>query len=231
MFKRRSTSPPKSGTTVVERHRLIAIVAGMVLLFGMAVAPAAVPVNANANATTATRGSATEKLLSLGPEGHALTKRAGVWDATFTSWDKPGAAPVTVTGLVAERRMIGPMLQEILHTVPGASGQPFTRVDDVTFNRLEGRWEYMSMDTRAPDGLMSAWSLGRDPEKRIFISFQPFATPVKEESVTGQFLRMEEIIIRSDANHDRKYQYFIPANGVGKKWLAIRYSYTRRPSS
>ena len=104
-------------------------------------------------------------------------------------------------------------------------------MDDLTFNRLEGRWEYMSMDTRAPDGLMTGWSLDRDSEKRIFINFQPFATPVSVANVTGQFLRMEEIIIRRDADHEVKEQYFIPAGGVGNKWLAIRYGYTRRPSS
>ena len=72
--------------------------------------------------------SANDRLLQLGPEGEALAKRAGTWDVAFTSWDKPGAAPVTTGGFVAEREMIGPMLQEKLHTLPGAPGQAWTRL-------------------------------------------------------------------------------------------------------
>jgi hypothetical protein len=37
---------------------------------------------------------------------------ASLWDVTETVWDKPGGNPVTTTGLVAERRMIGSYLQE-----------------------------------------------------------------------------------------------------------------------
>ena len=210
---------------MLERRMILAI-AGLVLLPGFAAAQAAAPVNSDA--TPSTQENAAEKLLALGPEGQELAKRAGIWDATYTSWAKPGADPVTVTGLVAERQMIGPMLQEILRPAPGASGPSFTRVDDLTFNRIEGRWDYMSMDTRVANGLMSAWSLDHDPGERIFVSFQPFATAGSGPDVTGRMMRMEEIIIRQDADHDVKDQYFTPADGVGIKWLAKRYSYTRR---
>ena len=44
-------------------------------------------------------------------------------------------------------------------------------------------------------------------------------------------VRMEQIIIRQDADHEVKDQYFTLADGVDTKWLAKRYSYTRRPSS
>ena len=212
---------------MLEIRQLLAIAAGLIMLPGIAAAQAVAP-----EATPPTmQETGLEKLLPLGPEGQALAKRAGAWDVTFTSWDKPGADPVTVAGLVAERQMIGPMLQEILHPAPGSPGLPFTRVDDLTFNRLEGRWDYMSMDTRVPNGLMSAWSLDHDPEERIFVSFQPFATAGNGPVVTGRMVRMEQVIIRQDADHDVKEQYFTPADGVGTKWLAKRYSYTRRPSS
>ena len=227
MFNLGSSRQLHGRQTRFERDRFLAFIIGFVLLTGSAEARLT---EAASSADAAAANPATGELLRLGPEGHALAKRAGVWDVTFTSWVKPGAPPITLTGLVAERRMIGPMLQEILHTIPRAAGKPFTRVDDLTFNRLEGRWEYMSMDTRAPDGLMTAWSVDRDSEKRISINFQPFATPAALPNVVGEFLRMEEIIIRRDADHEVKDQYFIPADGFGSKWLAIRYSYTRRVS-
>ena len=172
--------------------------------------------------------SANDRLTQLGPEGEDLAKRVGTWDATFTEWEKTGAAPVTTGGLVAEREMIGPMLEERLHTVPGAPGKGWTRIDDLTFNRVTGRWDYMSMDTRAAVGLMPAWSLDRDPPNRIFVSFMPFALAGDGANVTGQLLRMEQVITQVDADHETKDQYFIPSDGSGTKWLAKRYSYARR---
>ena len=160
--------------------------------------------------------SANDRLTQFGPEGEELAKRVGIWDATFTEWEKPGAAPVTTGSLVAERQMIGSMLQEKL------------RIDDLTFNRVTSRWDYMSMDTRAAVGLMPAWSLGRDPANRIFVSFMPFALAGDGANVTEELSRMEQVITEVDANHETKDQYFIPADGSGAKWLAKCYSYVRR---
>ena len=86
----------------------------------------------------------------------------------------------------------------------------------------------MSMDTRAAVGLMPAWSLDRDPANRVFLSFMPFALAGDGSTVSGQLLRMEQIIITSDADHETKNQFFLPADGKGTKWLAKRYSYVRR---
>ena len=87
------------------------------------------------------------------------------------------------------------------------------------------------MDTRVPNGIMSAWSLDHDPAERIFVSFQPFATTGNGPDITGQMWRMEQVITVQDANHELKDQYFTPASGNPVKWLAKRYSYTRRPAS
>ena len=210
-----------------SRSRLA--IAAALLLPSIATAQAGTP--ASPDPARLMIGDAAEYMLVLGPDGEALAKRAGIWDVTFTSWDKPGAAPMTVTGLVADRQMIGPMLQETLHPGPGASVPPFTRIDDLTYNRIEGRWDYMSMDTRVANGLMSAWSLDHDPGERIFVSFQPFATAGGGAEVSGRMWRMEQVMARQDADHDTKDQYFTPANGTGVKWLAKRYSYARRPLS
>ena len=172
--------------------------------------------------------SASERMTVLGPEGQALAKRAGTWDVTLTSWSKPGVAPETMSGLIAEREMIGPMLEEKLHPAPGTSGPAWTRVDDLLYSPIDGRWDYMSMDTRAPVGLMPAFSLGRDSSDHIFVSFIPFTVPGDGPNVSGQMLRMEQVIVHTDDDHDEKNQYFIPADGIAVKWLAKRYSYTRR---
>jgi hypothetical protein len=163
---------------------------------------------------------------AMSVENRALARRAGHWDATFTSWAKPGAPPEVTTGLIADRRMYGEMLQEVLRPGPAARVPAFVRIDDLTFNRLEGRWDYVSMDSRVPYGLlMPAWSLEHDVPGHIFLSFEPFALPGANGS--GVMTRMQEIVIAQDADHEVKDQYFTPAGGV--KWLAKRYSYVRRP--
>ncbi len=194
---------------------------------------AAALVAASGVAATPARGadaaSVMERLNAFGPEAQALVRRAGFWDVSITSWDGPGAKPVVLSGLVAERRMIGPMLEEVLHPVDGAAGASFSRADFLTFNRLEGRWQYMSMDSRVPDGLMSAYSLDADPEQRVFMSFLPFATPhIGGNGAIGQLWRMEQVIARQDADHEVKEQYFTAAGSAPVKWLGNRYSYTRR---
>lgn len=180
-------------------------------------------------ANAADAPSVMDKLNEFGPEAKALVQRAGTWDVTITSWEGPDTAPSVLSGLLAERRMIGPMLEEVLHTVPGASGAPFSRADFLTFNKLEGRWQYMSMDGRVPDGMMTAYSLDADPEQRIFMSFLPFANAsIVGAKATGQLWRMEQVIVRQDADHEVKEQYFTAAGSAPVKWLGNRYSYTRR---
>ncbi len=215
----------------VQPRLFFGIGTGVLLLVGFAVAQQGhMHFKASLATASAAGPSAADRMLALGPQGEAIAKRSGMWDVTFTNWASPGAAPVTTGGMVAERQMYGPMLQEVLRTVPGTPGTPFTRVDDLTFNHIEGRWHYMSMDTRAPVGLMPAWSLNADPAERVFISFQPFSMPGDGANVTGQMMRMEETITQTDGDHDVKDQYFMPADGAGTKWLAKRYSYTRKPS-
>jgi hypothetical protein len=194
----------------------------------LAIAVAVSSALATAATPSAEPQTATERLNQPGLEAQALARRAGTWDVTFTNWDAPGTAPTVVTGLVAERRMIGPMLEETLRSAPATAGTPFVRVDDLTFNRLEGRWQYMSMDSRVPFGLMTAASLDADPEQRVFVSFVPFATTGSGPDASGQMFRMEQVIQRQDADHETKDQYFTPAGGSAAKWLAKRYSYTRR---
>jgi hypothetical protein len=91
-----------------------------------------------------------------------LTARVGVWDVVFTMWPAPGAEPVVTRGLIAERTMIGPFLQEVMRPAPGSATPDFRRIDYLSYDRVEGRWKYVSMDTRFPAGIMPAWSFSGD---------------------------------------------------------------------
>lgn len=171
---------------------------------------------------------AAQRLNQLGPENEAMARLAGIWDVTETVWDAPGAAPATTTGLVAERLMIGSMLQEVLRPESDTSAPAIKRIDYLHFNRVEGRWDYVSMDTRAPVGIMPAWSFTRGDGSGIVLLFQPFAIPGGGIEATGQMLRMDTVITRQGPDRDTKDQHFILADGTGTKWLAHRYAYARR---
>ena len=171
--------------------------------------------------------SAAARMNELGPENSQMAQRVGVWDVTETVWDTPNSAPVVTTGLVAERRMVGQMLQETLRSASDPS-KKILRMDYLSFNRVEGRWEYVSIETRAAVGLMTAQSYERAENGRIVIVFQPFALPGAGAEVTGQMLRMKQEFINQSADRDVKDQYFTLADGNGKSWLGHQYAYVRR---
>jgi uncharacterized protein DUF1579 len=168
------------------------------------------------------------RLNDLGPENALIERRAGLWDVTETVWATPGASPVTTTGLVAERTMMGQLFQEFIRPLTDTSHKEIKRTELLSFNRVEGRWEYVSFDTRAPVGLMTASSSNRGDGATIDLVFAPFAFVGVGTEVTGQMLRMEQVIKYQDADHDVKDQYFTMADGTGTSWLAHRYTYTRR---
>jgi|SRR6187402_2091389 len=162
----------------------------------------------------------------IGRENEAIARRAGVWDVTETVWASPSSAPV-VTKWVAERRMIGEFLEEVLEPTQGAPPGQIQRIDYLGYHRTEGRWKYVSMDTRASVGMMPAASGDRGDLTSIHLTFEPFAVPI-DGSKVGQLLVMQEVITQTDIDHDRKDQYFNLANGSGVLWLKHKYEYVRR---
>lgn len=208
------TNPKMITTTKKSRKSIAALGLALSLLlptvaFGQQTPPAATRMN------------------ELGPENSQMALRTGIWDVTETVWETPDAAPVVTKGLVAERRMVGQMLQETLRL--SADDKTTERLDYLSFNRVEGRWEYVSIDARAAVGLMTAQSFGREEDGKILVTFQPFAVAGPGQEVSGQMLRMRQEIIVQSADRDQKVQYFTLADGTGKSWLAHQYTYVRRP--
>ena len=171
--------------------------------------------------------SAAIRMNELGPENSRMAQREGTWDVIETVWATAGAAP-TSHKFIAERRMVGPFLQETIQPAPGSEVTDFRRIYYLSFNRVEGRWKYVSIDTRNPVGLMPAASFGDGENGTIHLTFEPFALPGSGGNVSGQMLRMEEIMIPKDADHDTAEEHFMMADGTGKQWLAYQYEYVRR---
>ena len=172
--------------------------------------------------------SAAQRLNEPGPEAQALAQRAGLWDVTETLWARPGATPVVNTGLMAERRMVGSVLQEVVRPAGDAAGGDTKRIDYLYFNRVEGRWDYVSLDTRAPVGIMPAWSYDRGEDARIELAFAPLTRAGTGPDVTGQMMRMFQVNTYGEPDRDVKDQYWVLADGTGTKWLGHQYAYKRR---
>ena len=173
--------------------------------------------------------SATAPPNALAPENEALRQQVGLWDVVETVWPAPGSAPVTTTGLVAERRMVGSALEEFMHPADDTTGQRVERIDYLRFNGLSGQWEYLSIDTRVDIGLMPAKSFTRaGPDGRIVFIHDPFVIPGKTPGSPPLALRMDSVVSRQGPDRDMKEQHFVMTDGTGKVWLAHRYEYTRR---
>jgi len=155
----------------------------------------------------------------------ALSAQEGAWTVTDTFWARPGGAPVVNTGLVADRRMVGGLLEETLHAAD--SSHPL-RIDYLGYDATAGQWRYVSIEARVPVAPMSASSFERDAPERITLRFEPFAAPPIAPGWAGRMLRMEEVIARDGRDHETKDQYFILADGTATRWLAHRYDYQRR---
>ena len=163
-----------------------------------------------------------------GPEETDLRTRTGTWDVVAKLWPAPGAQPIVTRGLIAERKMIGPILQEIMRPAPGSDAADFRRLDYLNFDRVEGRWKYVSMDTRFPVSIMPAWGFGPTPADRIVVRFATQAFVGFGAEVEGRFMVSEMSITKQDADHELKQQQVNMATGGGSPWLFVQYEYTRR---
>jgi hypothetical protein len=160
-------------------------------------------------------------------EKNTLDARVGRWNVTETVWDHPGSPPVISTGLMAERRMVGDYLEETLLAADNPAAGP-KRIDYLGFDRVAGRWDYVSLDVRAPVPLMPAWSFDRGDPSQIVVRFALFALAGSSPLAAGPMLRMQESIIQDGSDHETKDQFFILADGSGTEWLAHRYDYIRQ---
>ena len=105
---------------------------------------------------------AAARMSEPGADGKPLAREAGRWTVVTTLRPTPDGKPPVTEGLVAERAMVGPYLQETLEPAPGAKGPAWKRIDYLTCNRVEGRWQHVSLDTRFAVGSMPADSFAED---------------------------------------------------------------------
>jgi hypothetical protein len=171
--------------------------------------------------------SAIAVMNQAGPEAERMAGRVGTWDATVTIWPAPGAAPVVTRDLVATRRMVGTFLEERLTPKSQDAATHFERIAYLHYNRVEGRWQYVSMDTRFPAGIMPAQGIGDSRPGRIELEFDPIAFPGWGKPVEGWMLRSSYVVTGIGTTHEIARQEWTRADGSGTRWLAVQFDYRR----
>jgi hypothetical protein len=104
----------------------------------------------------------------------------------------------------------------------------FRRLDYLNFDHVEGRWKYVSMDTRFPVSIMPAKSTGLAEDSRIALQFEPQAFVGFGAKVEGRFMLSDMVVTSSDKDHQVKEQRVNMADGTGESWLFVRYEYVRQ---
>jgi len=197
-------------------------------ILALATLLAAAPADAQQKQSVTPTFGAAQRLNQPGPEQQTLSADVGRWDVVASIWTGPDAQPIVSRGLVAERVMIGPILQEIMQPAPGSGAPDFRRLDYLNFDRVEGRWKYVSMDTRFPVSIMPAASSAPRGDGRIELLFAPQAFIGFGDAVEGRFMLSDMVITHPDPDHIVKEQHVVMADGTGANWTLARYEYTRR---
>jgi hypothetical protein len=172
--------------------------------------------------------SAAERMQQAGPEEAQLRQRVGTWDVTARLQLTPDATPIVTAGLFAVRTMVGLYLQELMKPAPGSKAADFQRLSYEYYSRVEGRWQYVSMDTRFPVGIMPAWSFDKGAESKRTFVFENLAFVGLGQDVEGRMIRSNLEIARDGNDHEFVRQFWVQADGTGRKWLAVEYEYRRR---
>ena len=152
--------------------------------------------------------TAAGRLASPGPEHVWMEPLVGTWDVEMLVFPGPGAEPIVSDEVTATREMVlgGRYLREELRgTVFGA---PSARDGVLGYNRLEGRFEWVTQDTFEPgqmayfgrgEGTKAGWSMWGESTEA---GFGP------EPSGRKRDLRFEFAIETPDLNIQRIYATF-----------------------
>jgi transposase len=160
-------------------------------------------------------------------EEQQLAERAGTWTVVATMWPAPGAEPIVTDGVVAERTMIGLYLQETMRPAPSGTGPDFRRIDYLHYDRVEGRWKYVSTDTRLPVSIMPARSFGPARDRTLRLQFEPLGFVGFGDEVGGTLMQSDMRITAQSPGRELKQQHFIVADATAREWLAVQYEYRR----
>jgi hypothetical protein len=199
---------------------------GAIALLAAACAPAG---TSSAHAQQSQVPSAAQRMSEPGPEEKGLAAEAGSWNVVSTLWFAPDAKPIISAGLVAERTMVGNYQQEVMKPATGSDAQNFRRLAYLHYFRVGGCWQYVSMDTRFPVGIMPAKTCEKPHDGKLTLQFDSLPFIGLGAEVEGATINSNLEIVHDRPDHEFIRQYWTRADGTGRRWLAVQYEYTRKP--
>jgi hypothetical protein len=191
------------------------------------VAAGASGISANPATAAEAAPSAAQRMSQPGPVEKALAADTGTWNVVSTLRLTPDAKPIVSKGLVAERRMIGNYQQEVMKPAPGSDTPDFRRIAYLHYFRVEGCWQYVSMDTRFPVGIMPAKTCEKKHDGRLTLEFDSLPFVGLGPDVEGRTINSNLELIHDGPDHEFIRQYWTRADGTGRRWLAVQYEYAR----
>lgn len=197
----------------------------LVLLLSAALAPG---LTATTVFATPSKGASVGTSNASAPR--LLQQMAGAWDVRQKMWPGAGAKPIDLPPAIAQRKLVGgAYLEETMQLAPDARQPPFTRTAYFNYNAVTHRYEYASMDTRAPQ-LMVEKSAASTADAAGTLSLQggKFLAP-KWGTATDVTFRYRLTIGPVERDRQTVRLYLTPlSDPAGKEFLAFEYVYTRR---
>jgi hypothetical protein len=163
-----------------------------------------------------------------------IQRMIGTWDVRQRMWLGAAAEPIDLPPATARRVPIGStILQETMSLASESTGASFTRVAYFDYNAVNHRYEYFSLDTRAPQ-MMNERSLAAGPEEKrerpsaLTLYGGRFVAPQWGESKNVPF-RYRIVIGNVEKEQQTVRLYLTPQSGPNiKEFLAFEYVYTRK---
>ena len=162
-----------------------------------------------------------------------LKDMEGTWQVKQRMWPSPGAQGVDLPPAIARRQLIdGKYLEEVMELAQGSAGQPesFRRNAFLNYNAVTKRYEYTSLDTRAPQ-LMTETSLRVDPKVipiELKLQGGMFVAPEWGSAKNVPF-KYRLTISRINGGKQIVQLYLTPQKILPKKeFLAFEYVYSQR---
>ncbi len=181
-------------------------------------------------ASTAAAGSPAQDASPL------LQRMAGTWDVQQRMRPAPGAPAVELPRAVAQRHLVdGKYLDESMEPVPDADVSPaatFRRQALLTYNPVAKRFEYTSLDTRAPQLMTEIGSPlpSSDPGGPVWLQGGHFVAPDWGGSKNVPFrYRLTIGPVQPDGKQTVQLHLTPQAVLPKKEFVAFEYVYSKRP--
>ena len=171
------------------------------------------------------------------PAPPLLNRMAGTWKVEQRMWPGAGADAITLPAAVARRRVVqGGFLEEVMEGIPSRGQEPFTRIAYFHFNPVTRRYEYVSLDSRAPQMMTeksearAATSKMREDDE-ISLDGDLFVAP-RWGNATNVTFRYR-LVVGSVVKDRQVVRLFLTpqSKDAGKEFLAFEYVYARSRSA